>query len=98
MRNTQFFPQSGVKAVPQSLLRLLSPALTVRVSTGCLFTRGLYTGRRCTRLWSDLPRGGRGDELYASLLLAYNKSSVLVSLVWQVTYCVNVGRVEDREA
>ena len=70
----------------------------MQISTGRLFTRGLYTGRRCTRLWSDLPRGGRGDELYASLLLAYNKSSVLLSLVWQVIYFVNVGRVEDREA
>ena len=43
-------------------------------------------------------RGGTGDELYASLMLTYNKSSVLLSLVWQVTYCVNVGSVEDREA
>ena len=31
-------------------------------------------------------------------MLTYNKSSVLLSLVWQVTYCVNVGRVEDKEA
>ena len=31
-------------------------------------------------------------------MLTYNKSSVLLSLVWQVTYCVNVGRVEDRKA
>lgn len=30
-------------------------------------------------------------------MLAYNKSSVLLSLVWQVTYWVKVGRVEDRE-
>ena len=39
-----------------------------------------------------------GDQLYASLLLAYIKPSVLLSLVWQETYCVNVDRVEVREA
>lgn len=43
---------------------------TVYVTAGCFCTRGLYTGRRCSRLWSHLPRGVRGDELFAFLVLA----------------------------
>lgn len=35
--------------------------------------------------------------MYASLVLAYSKSNVLLSLVGHVTYWVNVGSVESRE-
>jgi len=35
-----------------------------------LLEEGLYLRVVCTRLWSDLPRGGRGDDEYASLVLA----------------------------
>ena len=44
---------------------------------GCILTRGVYRGVRQIRLWSDFPRGGRGDAVYASLTLAYIKSMVL---------------------
>ncbi len=53
---------------------------------------------RWTRLWSEQPSGGRGDEVYESLMFAYNKSKVLFSLVWHFTYWVKVGKGEDREA
>lgn len=43
-------------------------------------------------------QGGRVQELYASFVFAYSMSKVLLSLVWHITYCVNFGIVEDREA
>ena len=49
--------------------------LTVLVVTGSRWTWGLYRGCRWMRLWSDLPSGGRAVELYASLTLAYSRSS-----------------------
>ena len=36
--------------------------------------------------------------MYASLMFAYSRSKVLLSLVWHFTYWVKVGRAEDREA
>ncbi len=63
--------------------------LTVLVVAGCRWTRGLYSGRRWIRLWSDLLRGGRAVELYGSLTLAN-------ILVLQSTNCLKVGRVAAR--
>lgn len=48
-------------------------------------------------MWPDIcftvitaAQEGRGVQLYASLMFTYSKSRVLLSLVWQSTYCVRV--------
>lgn len=35
------------------------------------------------------------EDVYAFVMLAWNKSSVLLSVVLLVTYCLKMGRVED---
>lgn len=66
----------------------LDHSLAVLVVTGCWLNTGLYVGKKCIRLCSDLPRGGRTRELYTSFLLAYSRSKALFFLVLQSTYCV----------
>lgn len=60
---TKYFPHCCIKMALQSLISPVGPALAVWVTAGRQSTRGLYTSRRSTRLWSDPPRGARGDEL-----------------------------------
>lgn len=40
----------------------------------------------------------RVNDLYASLVVAYSKSNVLLSLMRHLIYFVNVGSAESREA
>lgn len=75
----------------------LDHSLTVMVVTGCWLNTGLYVGKKCIRLCSDLPRGGRTRELYTSFLLAYSRSKALFFLVLQSTYCVIFVSVFEME-
>ena len=52
--------------------------------------------KRKTRLRSFLPRAGHVEELYASLMFAYNNSNVSFSLMDQLTNCSNMGNVAER--
>lgn len=64
--------------------------LIILVDAGCCWTRGLYWGEKWTRLWFDLASGGRAVELFVSLMLAYSKFRLLLSLVGQSTNCVKL--------
>lgn len=81
-------PPCWFKAVLQDYSMMVSSdhLYTAFVVLGCLGTSDLYPEWRYTRLWCDLPRGGRAVKLYESLTFVYMKTIILFFLLWQSKY------------
>uniref|UniRef100_A0A3Q3F2G8 Ig-like domain-containing protein n=1 Tax=Labrus bergylta TaxID=56723 RepID=A0A3Q3F2G8_9LABR len=65
--------------------------LTVLVVTGCLWTRGIYSGVSRTRLWSDLPRGGKGSGTVCFLNISIQKVQCFIFSSWTVNILMKSG-------
>lgn len=102
------FPQDQTEAQVEDELRHFTELVSLtgfwrppshRPYSGRLFIHYWYESRNHMYqavLW--VTKTGWGEEVYASLMFAYSRSKVLLSPVWNLTNCVKVRRVEDREA